>query len=105
MTKKFVGTLLVLCIIGILIVAGTQFAGPAGILPIDPAFTPSSETTTPTIKLRQSVITSLRQKQRRSPPLPFQRSSGSRPQRSGLSTPRTAAGSTASSRSPTTTAP
>ncbi len=50
MTKKFAGTLLVLCIIGILIVAGTQFAGPAGILPIDPAFTPSSETTTPTIK-------------------------------------------------------
>jgi len=48
MTKKLAGILVILCIIGILIVAGTRFAMPAETPPVGPAVTPSPKTTTVT---------------------------------------------------------
>lgn len=48
MSKKLAGILVILCIIGILVVAGARFVIPAETPPVGPAVTPSPETTTAT---------------------------------------------------------
>ena len=49
MIRKLAGILVILCIAGLLIVAGVRFAVPAGTLPAGPAVTPSPETPTVTL--------------------------------------------------------